>query len=196
MATTAQLEDWFSRIRFDAQLNFTDGLDPFRLALSSGDQTVLRFLSKRYDEASPRVRQGVAFVLSEHLLRVGRVEEVRRLLDEETQTLAKVALLNGLWDEPPSSNASTEVLALAIDAMGARDAKVRAEACSVVQNPLTETWRQLRRIGKKLSTDAIPQRKAVAGALCYIRTRKDKIRYASAHAANLTIGVGLKVPAG
>lgn len=51
-------------------------------------------------------------------------------------------------------------------------------------------WRNLRRKAKKLPRDAGAQRKAVAAALSYIRTRRNKMRYASAYAAKLTIGSG------
>jgi hypothetical protein len=52
-------------------------------------------------------------------------------------------------------------------------------------------WRNLRRKSKTLPRDASPiQRQAVAAALSYIRKRKNKMRYASLHAAKLTIGSG------
>jgi hypothetical protein len=51
--------------------------------------------------------------------------------------------------------------------------------------------RNLRRKAKKLPRDADAQRKAVAAALSYIRTRRNKMRYASAYAAKLTIGSGV-----
>lgn len=52
-------------------------------------------------------------------------------------------------------------------------------------------WRNLRRKAKTLThDDASAQRSAVAAALSYIRKRKNKMRYASLYAANLTIGSG------
>lgn len=53
-------------------------------------------------------------------------------------------------------------------------------------------WRRLRRVRKRLpKTEAAePKRKAVAAALSYIRTRKDKMRYASFYAQGLAIGSG------
>jgi hypothetical protein len=51
-------------------------------------------------------------------------------------------------------------------------------------------WTNLRRLGKRLPTERTEARAAVAAALSYIRHRKDKMRYASHHAANLPIGSG------
>lgn len=52
-------------------------------------------------------------------------------------------------------------------------------------------WRSLRRKAETLPRDApVATRKAVAAALSYIRKRKNKMRYASLYAANLTIGSG------
>jgi hypothetical protein len=51
-------------------------------------------------------------------------------------------------------------------------------------------WRNLRRKAKTLPRDTTPQRNAVAAALSYIRKRRNRMRYASFHAANLTIGSG------
>lgn len=52
-------------------------------------------------------------------------------------------------------------------------------------------WRSLRRKAETLPRDApVAKRKAVAAALSYIRKRKNKMRYASLYAANLTIGSG------
>jgi len=51
-------------------------------------------------------------------------------------------------------------------------------------------WRGLRGKAKTLPRDAASQRKVVAAALSYIRRRKNKMRYASYHAANLAIGSG------
>lgn len=51
-------------------------------------------------------------------------------------------------------------------------------------------WRNLRRKAKRLPRNAAAERKAVAVALSYIRTRKNKMRYASLYAANLAIGSG------
>jgi hypothetical protein len=52
-------------------------------------------------------------------------------------------------------------------------------------------WRSLRRKAATLPRDApAAKRKAVAAALSYIRKRKNKMRYASLYAANLTIGSG------
>jgi hypothetical protein len=51
-------------------------------------------------------------------------------------------------------------------------------------------WRNLRRKAKTLPRTATPQRNAVAPALSYIRRRKNKMRYASLHAANLATGSG------
>ena len=51
-------------------------------------------------------------------------------------------------------------------------------------------WTNLRRLGKRLPIERAEARSAVAAALSYIRRRKDKMRYASHHAANLPIGSG------
>ena len=51
-------------------------------------------------------------------------------------------------------------------------------------------WRKLRRLGKNLPKSATAEREAVAAALSYIRTRKNKMRYASHYAAKLAIGSG------
>lgn len=51
-------------------------------------------------------------------------------------------------------------------------------------------WRKLRRLARKLPEIATTGREAVAAALSYIRKRKNKMRYASLHAANLAIGSG------
>lgn len=51
-------------------------------------------------------------------------------------------------------------------------------------------WRSLRRKAESVALDAVKQRKALAAALSYIRTRKNKMRYASLYAAKLTIGSG------
>ncbi len=52
-------------------------------------------------------------------------------------------------------------------------------------------WRNLRRKATGLPRGSEPsQRKALAAALSYIRKRKNKMRYASLHAAKLTIGSG------
>ena len=51
-------------------------------------------------------------------------------------------------------------------------------------------WGRLRRIAKKLPWWHEEERKAVAAALSYIRTRKKKMRYARSYAANLPIGSG------
>ena len=51
-------------------------------------------------------------------------------------------------------------------------------------------WRKLRRLGKNLPKNATAERQAVAAALSYIRKRKNKMRYASLHAAKLAIGSG------
>lgn len=51
-------------------------------------------------------------------------------------------------------------------------------------------WRKLRRLAEKLDGHDTPARKAVASALSYIRTRKNKMRYASYYVANLPIGSG------
>ena len=51
-------------------------------------------------------------------------------------------------------------------------------------------WRNLRRRAKTLPRSEPEQRTAVAAALSYIRTRKNKMRYASLYAANLAIGSG------
>jgi hypothetical protein len=51
-------------------------------------------------------------------------------------------------------------------------------------------WRNLRRKAKTLPRSAAAERKAVAAALSYIRTRRNKMRYASLYAANLAIGSG------
>jgi hypothetical protein len=53
-------------------------------------------------------------------------------------------------------------------------------------------WRNLRRKAKTLSNGAATpkQRDTVAAALSYIRTRKNKMRYASHHADKLAIGSG------
>jgi hypothetical protein len=50
--------------------------------------------------------------------------------------------------------------------------------------------RNLRERAKRLPKNAAPARKAVAAALSYIRTRKDKMRYASYYKAGLPIGSG------
>ena len=52
-------------------------------------------------------------------------------------------------------------------------------------------WRNLRHKAKTLPRSATSERTAVAAALSYIRTRKNKMRYASLYAANLTIGSGV-----
>jgi len=52
-------------------------------------------------------------------------------------------------------------------------------------------WRSLRHKAETLPRDApVAMRKALAAALSYIRKRKNKMRYASLYAANLTIGSG------
>lgn len=51
-------------------------------------------------------------------------------------------------------------------------------------------WRKLRRLSKSLVKGAKTARDAVAAALSDIRTRKNKMRYASLYAANLAIGSG------
>ena len=45
-------------------------------------------------------------------------------------------------------------------------------------------------MSRRLAKGATAARDALAAALSYIRTRKDKMRYASLHAANLAIGSG------
>lgn len=51
-------------------------------------------------------------------------------------------------------------------------------------------WTNLRRLGNRLPIEHTEARSSVAAALKYIRHRKDKMRYASHHAANLPIGSG------
>ena len=51
-------------------------------------------------------------------------------------------------------------------------------------------WRKLRRLSKSLAEGATTASDTVAAALSYIRTRKNKMRYASLYAANLAIGSG------
>ena len=51
-------------------------------------------------------------------------------------------------------------------------------------------WRKLRDQGKTLPVERDEARAAVAAALSYIKHRKDKMRYASHHTANLPIGSG------
>jgi hypothetical protein len=51
-------------------------------------------------------------------------------------------------------------------------------------------WRKLRRLARSLPLSADKKRKAVAAALTYIRTRKERMRYASRYAQNLPIGSG------
>jgi len=57
-------------------------------------------------------------------------------------------------------------------------------------NAIDRIWRKLRRLSQTLAKGATAARDAVAAALSYIHTRKDKMRYASLHAANLAIGSG------
>ena len=51
-------------------------------------------------------------------------------------------------------------------------------------------WRKLRDLGKSLPLSARKKRKAVAAALSYIRTRKDRMRYATRYSQRLPIGSG------
>jgi len=52
-------------------------------------------------------------------------------------------------------------------------------------------WRKLRELGRRLSREDGAARTAVADALSYIRTRKDRMRYATHYAKNLPIGSGV-----
>jgi len=51
-------------------------------------------------------------------------------------------------------------------------------------------WRKLRDLGKSLPVSARKRRKPVAAALSYIRTRKDRMRYATRYSQRLPIGSG------
>jgi hypothetical protein len=51
-------------------------------------------------------------------------------------------------------------------------------------------WRKLRGLSKSLPKSARKKRKAVAAALSYIRTRKDRMRYATRYSQKLPIGSG------
>jgi len=51
-------------------------------------------------------------------------------------------------------------------------------------------WRKLRDLSKSLPRSARKKRKAVAAALSYIRTRKDRMRYATRYSQRLPIGSG------
>jgi hypothetical protein len=51
-------------------------------------------------------------------------------------------------------------------------------------------WRKLKNQGKSLPRGARKKRKAIAAALTYIRTRKNRMRYASLYAQRLPIGSG------
>jgi hypothetical protein len=51
-------------------------------------------------------------------------------------------------------------------------------------------WRKLRDLGKSLPLSARKKRKAVAAALSYIRTRKDRMRYATRYSQRLPISSG------
>jgi hypothetical protein len=55
---------------------------------------------------------------------------------------------------------------------------------------IERVWRKLRELAKALPLSARKKRKAVAAALSYIRTRKDRMRYATRYSQRLPIGSG------
>lgn len=135
MVATAELRRLLSRVEFNARLNSTEGLTPFRNLLErDSDGSVRRFLVRELPKLQGERQASIAFALAEHYRSTGDLKSLQSLY-AKADAAVKASVLNALWGSPGADpEMGPGIVELALDAATHAAPEVRTEACSVIQN--------------------------------------------------------------